>query len=117
MIKIEDIEIMSVHYKIFDNGACGVEVEWTTPDMFPNTRFGYYSLSYQKYKGYCEMDSLWDWCRNVVFQNELLAIDNLCILYDEYSNNEVYKNIMFSEFVVISIYLLIRMKITEKKEN
>lgn len=91
MIKLEDIEIRSVNYKTLDNGACGVEVEWTTPEILPNIRFGYYSLSYQKYREYCEKDSLWDWCRNVVFQNELLAIDN----YDSLINDPATKVYLF----------------------
>ena len=41
MIKPEDIEIRSAKYKTLDNGACGVEVGWTTPDLTPNVKFNY----------------------------------------------------------------------------
>ena len=56
MIKPEDIGIRSAKFKILDSGAFGVEVEWTTPEIFPNIRVGLYSgvggysLPYQKYK-------------------------------------------------------------------
>ena len=91
MIKIDEIGIRSVNYKNLDNGACGVEVEWTTPEIFPNIRVGLYSFPYQKYKEYCETDSLWDWCREIVFQNEFLAIDN----YDMVTNDPATKVYLF----------------------
>lgn len=50
MIKIDEIEIRSVNYKTLDNGACGVEVEWSTPYLTPNVKFNLYSLSYQNIK-------------------------------------------------------------------
>lgn len=76
MIKPEDIEIRSVKYKTLDNGACGVEVEWTTPDLTPNVKFNLYSLSHQKYKEYVETDTLLDWCKQVVYLNEFAMKPN-----------------------------------------
>ena len=70
MIKIDEIEIRSVKYKTLDNGACGVEVEWTTPDLKSNVKFNLYSLSHQKYKEYVETDTLWEWCKVVIYLNE-----------------------------------------------
>ena len=76
MIKPEDIEIRSAKFKILDNGACGVEVKWTTPDLTPNVKFNLYSLSYQKYKEYLGTYTLWDWCREVVYLNEFQPKSN-----------------------------------------
>ncbi len=69
MIKPEDIEIRSAKYKTLDNGACGVEVGWTTPDLTPNVKFNLYSLSHQKYKEYVETHTLWDWFKEVIYGN------------------------------------------------
>ena len=76
MTKVNDIEIRSVKFKTLDNGACGVEVEWTTPDLTPNVKFNLYSLSHQKYKEYAETDTLWGWCKQVVYQNEFQLKNN-----------------------------------------
>ena len=69
MSKIDEIEIRSVHYEILDNGACSIKVEYTTPEILPNTRVCLSSLPYEKFKKYSETDRLWYWCREVVFQN------------------------------------------------
>ena len=66
----KDIEIRSAQFKTLDNGACGVEVEWTTPDLTPNVKIDLYSLSQQKYKEYVETDTLWCWCKEVIYLNE-----------------------------------------------
>ena len=69
MIKPEDIEIRSARFKTIDNGKLFFEVEWTTPEIFPNIRVGLYSLSHQKYKEYVETHTLWDWFKEVIYGN------------------------------------------------
>ena len=76
MIRPEDIEIRSAKFKILDNGACGVEVEWTTPELMSEVRFNLYSLQYALYKAYREEDVLWEWCKKVVYKNEFLMKKN-----------------------------------------
>lgn len=90
-MKPKDIEIRSVHYKTLDNGACGVEVEWTTPDLTPNVKFNLYSLSHQKYKEYAETDTLWGWCKEVIYLNEF----NLKPDYDMVINDPATKVYLF----------------------
>ena len=70
-IKIENIEIKSARLKTLDNGACGVEVEWTTPEIMPEVRYNLYALSYPQYKDYLCKDILWEWCKVVVYENEI----------------------------------------------
>lgn len=76
MIRPEDIEIRSARFKTLDNGACGVEVEWTTPDLAPNVKFNLYSLSYDLYQEYCENETLFKWCKEVVYLNEFQPKSN-----------------------------------------
>lgn len=75
MIKLEDIEILRVKYRTLDNGARGVEVEWTTPELKPSGRFGFYSLSRDKYDELLKDDELFIWCKQVIYQNEIQKID------------------------------------------
>jgi len=75
MIKPEDIEIRSAKYKTLDNGACGVEVGWTTPDLTPNVKFNLYSLSYDSYQQFDEK-MLFKWCKQVVYENEFQPKSN-----------------------------------------
>ena len=70
MIKPEDIEIRSVKFKTLDNGAGGVEVEWTTPDLTPNVKFNFYPLSYDSYQKFGESETFFKWCKGVVYKNE-----------------------------------------------
>ena len=70
MIKLEDIEILGVKYRTLDNGARGVDVEWTTPEIKPSGRFGLYSLSRDKYDELCKNDELFNWCKQTIYQNE-----------------------------------------------
>ena len=76
MIKPEDIEIRSAKYKTLDNGACGVEVEWTTPDLTPNVKFNLYSLYYDSYQKIGESEMLFKWCKEVVYKNEFAMKSN-----------------------------------------
>lgn len=76
MIRPEDIEIRSTRFKTLDNGACGVEVEWTTPDLTPNVKFNLYSLSYDLYQEYCENETLFKWCKHVIYLNEIEMKNN-----------------------------------------
>ncbi|NMV82749.1 MAG: hypothetical protein GX816_04275 [Erysipelotrichia bacterium] len=76
MIKPEDIEIRSAKFKMLDNGACGVEVEWTTPDLTPNVKFNLYSLSYLAFQAYCENGMIFKWCKQVVYENEIQPKSN-----------------------------------------
>jgi len=76
MIRPEDIEIRSVGFKTLDNGASGVEVEWTTPDLTPNVKFNLYSLSYDSYQEYCENEMIFKWCKHVVYKNEIAMKSN-----------------------------------------
>lgn len=75
MLKLEDIEILSVKYRTLDNGACGVDVEWTTPELKPSGRFGLYSLSRDRYDELCKDDELFNWCKQTIYQNEIQKID------------------------------------------
>lgn len=76
MIRPEDIEIRSAKYKTLDNGACGVEVEWTTPDLTPNVKVNLYSLSKSLFDTYVEEDILWRWCKHVIYRNEIEIKNN-----------------------------------------
>lgn len=76
MIRPEDIEIRSVRFKKLDNGSCGVEVEWTTPDLAPNVKFNLYSLSYDLYQEYCENEMIFKWCKHVIYRNEIEIKNN-----------------------------------------
>lgn len=76
MIRPEDIEIRSTRFKTLDNGACGVEVEWTTPDLTPNVKFNLYSLSYDLYREYCENETIFKWCKHVIYLNEIEIKNN-----------------------------------------
>lgn len=69
-MKPEDIEIRSVKYKTIYNGARGVEVEWTTPEIAPMVKCNLYSLDPRRYKEFCEEDLLFDWCKMVISENE-----------------------------------------------
>lgn len=76
MIKPEDIEIRSAKYKTLDNGACGVEVGWTTPDLTPNVKFNLYSLSYDLYQKFDESEMFFKWCKESVYKNEFQPKSN-----------------------------------------
>ena len=76
MIRPEDIEIRSARFKTLDNGACGVEVKWTTPDLTPNVKFNLYALSYDSYQKYCKQKILFYWCKDVVYRNEIKIKNN-----------------------------------------
>lgn len=75
MIKPEDIEIRSAKYRILYNGASGVEVGWTTPDLTPNVKFNLYFLSYDSYQEFNEK-MLFKWCKQVVYENEFQPKSN-----------------------------------------
>ena len=91
MIRPEDIEIRSARFKTLDNGACGVEVEWTTPDLAPNVKFNLYSLSYDLYREYCENETIFKWCNHVVYQNEFVMKTE----YDKIINDPATKVYLF----------------------
>ncbi len=76
MIKPEAIEIRSAKFKTLDNGACGVEVEWTTPELTPNVKFNLYSLSYLAFQAYCKNETIFNWCKQVVYENEFVMKSN-----------------------------------------
>ena len=76
MIKPEDIEIRSAKFKTLDNGACGVEVGWTTPDLTPNVKFNLYSLSYDSYQKFDESEMFFKWCKESVYKNEFQPKSN-----------------------------------------
>ena len=65
-----NIEIRSVKYKTIYNGAQGVEVEWTTPEIAPMVKCNLYSLDPRRYKEFCEEDLLYDWCKIVISEDE-----------------------------------------------
>lgn len=75
MNNLEDIEILRVKYRTLDNGACGVDVEWTTPELKPSGKFALYSLSRDKYDELCKDDELFNWCKQTIYQNEIQKVD------------------------------------------
>lgn len=70
MIKLEDIEILRVKYRLLHSDNCGVDVEWTTPELKPGGKFAFYRLSKDIYDELRKSDELFNWCKQVIYQNE-----------------------------------------------